>query len=221
MVRRLQKALGGGLSHAYARVKVDPEEYLERLRAAHHLPIESFDDMFFVPGQTLDALADKTIGAAVKIAVVEGTGLGMGGILTIVPDMGILAAIVVRMLQKLSLIYGFPYSTDEEVAMLWLAAGSAAGLDLGREFIEKEAIGRVAPQVIERIAAKMGAEIAEKWPGRLVPVLSGALGGALNYYFVRQWGRRAKRHFREKHYLVRTQRQMAPGSLGFAPGLPS
>jgi len=35
--------------------------------------------------------------------------------------------------------------------------------------------------------------------------VSGALGGALNYYFVREWGRRAGRHFREKHQQVRSQ----------------
>src|SRR2546427_12788534 len=34
--------------------------------------------------------------------------------------------------------HGFTYSTGEEVAGLWIAAASAAGVDLGRELIEKE-----------------------------------------------------------------------------------
>ena len=46
---------------------------------------------------------------------------------------------------------------------------------------------------------KMGAEVAEKWTARAIPLISGALGGALNYYFVREWGKRAKKHFRERH----------------------
>lgn len=57
-----------------------------------------------------------------RIAAAEGAGLGMGGMLTIIPDLGILAAITVRMIQKLSLIYGFPYNTDQEEAELWVAA---------------------------------------------------------------------------------------------------
>ena len=44
----------------------------------------------------------------------EGAGLGLGGFLTVVPDMGILSAITLRMLQKLSLLYGFAYATEEE-----------------------------------------------------------------------------------------------------------
>ena len=40
-------------------------------------------------------------------------------------------------------------------------------------------------------------------PGRLIPVLSSVIGGGLNYYFVRAWGERAMRHFREKHVRAR------------------
>jgi hypothetical protein len=34
-------------------------------------------------------------------------------------------------------------------------------------------------------------------------VLSGVIGGTLNYYFIRQWGRRAKEHFRARHLAQR------------------
>ena len=42
------------------------------------------------------------------------------------------------MIQKLSLIYGFPYNTEQEEAELWVAAASAAGVDIGRELVEKQ-----------------------------------------------------------------------------------
>ena len=45
--------------------------------------------------------------------------------------------------------------------------------------------------------------MVEKWAGRLIPVLSSAVGAGLNYYFVRVWGERAQRHFREKHMRAR------------------
>jgi hypothetical protein len=206
LVTRIRETLATGFTSAYTTAKVDPVKYLGRIRRAHHLPIESFQDMFLMPQEIVDDLADQTISAATKMAVLEGAGFGMGGMITIVPDMAILSAIVMRLLQKLSLIYGFEFSTDQEIATLWIAAASAAGVNLGRDILEKEAIERVVPRIIERIAVKVSADVAETWAGRIIPLVSGAIGGGLNYYFVRQWGRRAKRHFRQKHQLIRALR---------------
>jgi hypothetical protein len=210
-----------GLLRAYSRLKINPAEFLTRLQRAHRLPVTSFRDMFLLPPETLDGLADQTIASASKMALVEGAGMGLGGFLTVVPDVGILSAIVVRMLQKLSLLYGFEYATEDDEAVFWLAAASAAGLDLGRDFLEKQAVERLVPRIIERVAVKMGAEVAEKWSARLIPVASGAIGGALNYYFVRQWGRRAKRHFRERHFLARSAAPQLPAPAPYEMPLPA
>ena len=205
---RVRDAILTGLNSAYLCVRVEPEDYLRHLQRAHQLPILSFSDMYFLPQEILDSIASQTISASMKFAVLEGAGFGIGGLLTVVPDMGILSAIVMRMLQKLSLLYGFEYSTEEEVATLWLAAASAAGLDLGREFVEKEAIERLVPRIIERIAVRISAEVAEKWSCRIIPVVSSALGATLNYYFVREWGRRSKLHFQRRHTRIRSQIQL-------------
>ena len=99
--------------------------------------------------------------------------------------------------------------------MHWIAAATPAGVDFGRELIEKEAIERFVPRVVERIAVKLGAEVAEKWSARIVPVISGALGGTLNYYFIRTWGQRAKEHFRERHLEERLRMGQ---NVDFGPG---
>ncbi len=112
-----------------------------------------------------------------KIAAVEGAGLGLGGILTIVPDLGILAGITMRTIQKLSLVYGFEYDTDDEIADLWVAAASAAGVDISRELLEKEVVNRFVPRVIQRIAVQASTEVVERWAGRMIPVVSSAIGG--------------------------------------------
>jgi len=200
----VEKALRAGFRRAYFHVQVDPERYLRHVRRAYGLPIQSWSDMQGMDESALNPIAQRVITSAKRTAALEGTGLGFGGLLTILPDMGILSAITIRMLQRLSLIYGFEYSTEEEVTSLWMAAASAAGLDLGREFLEKQAIERVVPRIIDRIAAKVGAEVAEKWAGRVIPILSAGAGGTLNYYFVRAWGRRAHRHFLDRHREVRT-----------------
>lgn len=208
LVKKAEAAIKGGLSQAYERVKVDPDEYLVHLRAAEGMPVNTYDGMFSVPIEELDRVAAETIRSGMKLAAMEGAGFGLGGMLTLVPDMGVLSAITLRTVQKLSLIYGFPYNTDAEVTELWIAMASAAGVDISRELVEREVVQRFVPKVIQRIAARASTEVVEKWAGRLVPIVSSAIGAALNYYFLRAWSERAARHFREKHLSLRTRMQV-------------
>jgi hypothetical protein len=201
--RRAESALLRGLNRAYETVRVDPNRFLWQLRSAYGLPIASFHGTYSVEMSRLDDVAESVIRAGMKLAAAEGAGFGLGGILTIVPDLGILSAITMRTIQKLSLIYGFEMNTDDEIAELWIAAASAAGVDISRELLEKEVVSRFVPKVIQRIAAQASAEVVEKWAGRLIPIASSAIGSALNYYFVRAWGQRALAHFRGKHLEMR------------------
>jgi len=209
LARRIEGALREGFARAYETVRVDPDRYLFQLRTAHELPIATFRGMATLPIEVVDEVADQTIRAGMKMAAAEGAGMGLGGLITLVPDLSILAVITFRTLQKLSLIYGFEFSTDEEVSELWMAAASAAGVDISRELVEKEVVNRFVPRVIQAIAAQASKEIVEKWAGRLIPLVSSAIGAGLNYYFVRAWGERAQKHFREKHLRLREQLALA------------
>ena len=131
---------------------------------------------FGVEMHLLDHIAEDTIRASMKMAAAEGAGLGMGGMFTVLPDLGILAAITMRMIQKLSLMYGFPYNTEEEEAELWVAAASAAGVDIRRELVEKQFVSKFVPEVIQRIAARASAEIVGEMGGRTDPAVSGVIG---------------------------------------------
>ncbi len=137
----------------------------------------------------------------------------MGGAITILPDLSILATVTLRTIQKLSLLYGFEFNTDEEISELWIAAATAAGVDISRELVEKEVVNRFVPRVIQRIAVKASGEVVEKWAGRVIPVVSSLIGGGLNYYFVRGWGERANAHFRQKHFLVRNRMAARPAII--------
>jgi uncharacterized protein (DUF697 family) len=203
--RRVEKSLNSALMHAYKTVRVDPERFLIELRAAHGLPVSSFQGMYSLDIAVLDEVAEEVIHGGMRIAAVEGAGFGIGGLLTVVPDFSILAGITLRTIQKLSLIYGYEYNSDEEMAELWIAAASAAGVDLGRDLLEKNVVNRFIPKVIQQIAAKASAEFVEKWAGRLIPVASSLIGAVLNYYFVRGWGERAHTHFRQKHLEARKE----------------
>jgi hypothetical protein len=202
---RIETALVHGFTRAYQTVKVDPAKFLIQLRAAYGLPITGFQGVYRLELNHLDDIAASVIQSGMKVAAAEGAGLGLGGIMTVVPDLGILSAITMRTIQKLSLIYGFEFNTDDEIADLWIAAASAAGVDISRELLEKEVINRFVPRVIQRIAVQASGEVVEKWAGRMIPLLSSLIGAGLNYYFVRAWGERAMMHFRRKHLEVRVR----------------
>jgi hypothetical protein len=201
--RRVENGLRRGFQHAYETVRVDPSKFLLQLRSAYGLPITSFQGLYSVDMRILDQVAEKVVRGGMKIAAVEGAGFGLGGVITIVPDLGILAGITLRTIQKLSLLYGFEFNTDDETAELWIAAATAAGVDISREMVEKEVINKFVPRVIQRIAVKASTEVVEKWAGRVIPLVSSVIGAGLNYYFVRAWGKRAGSHFRQRHLEMR------------------
>ena len=216
---RVEEALRSGFQRAYQTIKVNPERFLLQLRAAHGLPISSFAGVYSVDVGLLDEVAAGTIRGGMRIAAAEGAGLGVAGLITLVPDLSILAAITLRTIQKLSLLYGFEYTTDDEVAELWIAAASAAGVDISRELLEKEVLNRFVPRVIQRIAAQASTEVVEKWAGRVIPLASSVIGAGLNYYFVRTWGRRAQAHFRQKHLAARQKKlaELTAPTIGTGP----
>src|SRR5579872_3770847 len=218
--RRVEKALVGGLTRAYSTVRVDPEKFLLQLRAAYRVPISGYHGVYSLEVGELDTVADSIIRSGMKLAAVEGAGFGLGGVLTIVPDLGILSAITMRTIQKLSLIYGFEFNTDDEIAELWIAAASAAGVDISRELLEKEVVNKFVPRVIQRIAARASTEVVEKWAGRVIPLASSAIGAGLNYWFVRAWGERARLHFRQRHEMLK-QKMQHEQLLAAQPTLPS
>lgn len=213
---RVEKALQRGFTHAYETVKVDPSRFLLQLQAAYQLPITSYRGVYSVDLGLLEEVGGDVTRAAMRVAAVEGAGLGLGGLITLIPDLGILAGITLRAIQKLSLLYGFEYNTENEIAELWMAAASAAGVDIGRELLEKEVLNRFVPRVIQRIAVTASTEVVEKWAGRVIPVASSVLGAGLNYYFVRAWGERAQAHFRHKHLALRERAPQPAGIL--SPG---
>ncbi|MFZ0306679.1 MAG: EcsC family protein [Candidatus Sulfotelmatobacter sp.] len=206
---RVEKTLIKGLTRAYSTVQVDPGKFLLQLRTAYRMPISGYHGVYSLEIGELDVVANEIIRSGMKLAALEGAGFGLGGLITIFPDLGILSAITMRTIQKLSLVYGFQFSTDDEIAELWIAAASAAGVDISRELLEKEVVNKFVPRVIQRIAARASAEVVEKWAGRLIPLTSSAIGAALNYWFVRAWGARAKAHFRHRHLQLRQQAQQA------------
>jgi uncharacterized protein (DUF697 family) len=196
----LRLGVRGGLRS----LEVNPEDFRKQLADKHGLWVPNFSRMRDVPVEQLDAIAQKLIRDAEMLALAEGAGLGLGGMITLLPDAGILTAITLRLIQRLCLLYGLDSRGHDERLELWMAAATAAGVDYGKELVEKQVFEKLAPRIAQRLAVKLGQETAEKWVGRMIPLASSAIGGILNFSFVRTWGRRAQRNLREKHLAARS-----------------
>src|SRR3989454_9994431 len=188
-----------GVLRGLRSIEIDPEDFRRQLADKHGLWVPNFARMMDVPIERLDAIAAALIRDAERLALAEGAGFGLGGMITFLPDASLLTVITLRLIQRLSLLYGFEARGRDQRIEMWKAAAAAAGIDYGKDLAERQILEKIAPRIAERLAAKLGAETAEKWVGRLVPLASSAIGGALNFSFVRGWGRRVQRHLHAKH----------------------
>ena len=212
MARRILRF--GGL-RGLRSIEIDPEQFRRQLAKKHGLWVPSFARMKDVPLEHLDAIAEALIHDAERLALIEGAGLGLGGMITFLPDASILTIITLRLIQRLALLYGFEGHEGDQRMEMWKAAAAASGIDYGKDLAGKQVCEKVAPRVVRLLAAKLGTETAEKWVGRMVPLASSAIGGALNFSFVRGWGRRVQRHLRGRHLEARASAM--PPSRAYTP----
>jgi uncharacterized protein (DUF697 family) len=208
--RTFRRFLRFGVLRGLRSIEIDPEDFRRHLANKHGLWIPDFARMKDVPTERLDAIAKALIRDAERLALVEGAGFGLGGMITFLPDASLLTVITLRLIQRLSLLYGFEAHGRDQRIEMWKAAAVASGIDYGKDLAEKQILEKLGPRIAERFAAKIGVEAAEKWAGRLIPLASSAIGGALNFSFVRGWGRRVHRHLRAKH--LETQSSAPPPS---------
>jgi hypothetical protein len=208
----LHNSVAGGTLGRFARfgllsglrsIEIDPEEFRRQLKKKHGLEVPNFRYMHHVPLARLDAIAKTLIRDAERFALLEGAGFGLGGMITIIPDAGLLTFLTLRLIQRLCLLYGFEHNGQDEKLALWMAAATAMGVDYGKDLAEKQILEKLAPRIAERLAVKLGQETAERWVGRLIPLASSAIAGGLNFAFVRAWGRRVQRNLRVRHVSTR------------------
>lgn len=202
-----------GLLRGLNSVEIDAEEFRRQLKKKFGLEVRDFRHMHQVPVARLDAIANALIRDTERLALLEGAGFGLGGMITIIPDAGLLTILTLRLIQRLCFLYGFEQNDRDDRLELWLAAAAATGVDYGKELAGKQLAEKVAPRIIEYLAIKLGEETAEKWVGRLIPLASSVIGGGLNFAFIRAWGRRVQRNLRAR----RASAQPAPAAPRYTP----
>src|SRR5258707_8510429 len=200
MGRRL---LRFGVRRGLRSVEVNPEDLRKQLGDKHGLWVPNFERMHDVPLERLDAIATALIRDAGRLALAEGAGFGLGGMITVIPDAGLLTAITLRLIQRLCLLYGFETQGRDQHLELWMAAAAASGVDYGKDLAEKQLFEKLAPKIAKRLAVQVGQEDTEKEVARIIPLASSAIGGAMNFSFVRGWGRRVQRNLRTRYLANR------------------
>src|SRR6516165_6410791 len=150
--RTVGRFLRFGMLRGLRSVEIDPERFRRSLAEKHGLWVPHFGRMRDVPIETLDAIAQRMIHDAQRLAMAQGAGFGLGGMLTVLPDAGFLTIITLRLIQKLCLLYGFEENATEKRVQMWLAAGAAAGIDFGKDLAEKQMIEKLAPKIAGRLA---------------------------------------------------------------------
>ncbi len=206
-----------GLRGGMRSIEINPEDFRRYLAQKHGIHVTDFRQLRRLPVEKLDAVAANLIRDSQRLAMLEGAGFGFGGMITLVPDAGILTIITLRLIQRLCLLYGFDFRSEEQKSELWLAAAAATGMDFGKDLAEKQLVEKLAPMIVERLAVRIGAEAAEKWVARMIPLASSAICGGLNFAFVRGWGRRVQRNLRAQ--FVSSPRPTPPPVLTIVPSL--
>jgi uncharacterized protein (DUF697 family) len=214
--RMLDKIVGLRGIHINSRGKslttlqsTDSETFWRKLAARHGVWLPDSTRIKDVPLDRLDAIAKTLIHKAERTALVQGVGLGFGGAATVLPDASFLSAIMMRLTQRLCLVYGIENHENQERHEMWKAAAAAAGIDFGKGLAEKHVLRKFAPQVAERLVSRANAEVAKRWAARLVPIASSALGGAINFSLVRTWGWRLQRDLRARYLEAQSDSAMS------------
>ncbi len=214
VARGLLDALDEGLfQHVYRLASVTDVEVLRDL-ATEGIDADSIASLQSRPSAELDPQIDRYIARARRSAAGSGLSLGAGGWIGLPAGLSHLVVVVIRLAQRISLAYGFDYTTDRGEIELWKALASAVGADVDFEGTEAELM-RLLPVVVTgtgtfqnplllkafqavvvRLAASAGLHLT-----RWVPIVGGGTGMVINYVQVGRVGRGLKAAFRQRHAL--------------------
>src|ERR1700739_3703201 len=91
--RAVGRVLCFGMLGGLRSVEFDPEKFRRSLAEKHGLWVPHFGRMKDAPLDKLDAIAERLIHDAQRLAMAQGAGFGLGGMITVIPDTGFLTII--------------------------------------------------------------------------------------------------------------------------------
>ena len=214
---------GSWLLRIYELISVSSEDILADAKGLG-IQISSVEELRSVRTSVLDGLADQYIRNAKLMTSLSGAGLGAGGLILVGPELSILAANILRMAQRLAIVYGFDYKQPGEALHVWAALARALGVEKIKDGAGTVAV-RNLPKIlatgaartqafktlIKMIAARLGLLVTERSLARALPLVGAAVAGVTNYQLVRDLGGKIQSYFRERHITEKAERNEAGG----------
>jgi hypothetical protein len=158
-------------------------------------------------GKTPEQLAKIAYRKHVRMARLEGAALGVGGIFTAAPDLVALVWIQARMVFYVAAAYGYdpkhPMRPAEFLALQGVyptAAEAREALDgagklMAQALVERSISGRDNRQIFTRLVRFAGKRAAQRYAGRLVPILAAPVGAVENAGATKDLGKRALAYY--------------------------
>jgi len=173
--------------------------------------------------QLSDALADVVHNWAIGIAAAEGTGTGVVGLPGLVADIPLLITWSLRTINKIGLCYGYKSETEEDRQFVLgvLSAASANTMEekaaslvflrqievlliqktwkaIAEEAAAKKLGAAALIMAIKQLAKQLGVNITKRAALKIVPVVGGVVGGAVNASFISDIAWVARRSFQKR-----------------------
>src|SRR5437879_12572784 len=102
--RTFKRFLRFGVLRGLRSVEIDPDDFRRQLADKHGLWVPDFARMKDVPTERLDAIAMALIRDAERLALAEGAGFGLGGMITFLPGASLLTVFTMWLVLSLSLL---------------------------------------------------------------------------------------------------------------------
>lgn len=199
------------IQHAIAwAARRDPAVLAAHKRRGHG--VTTFEDIRNLKLAQMDSVAGQFARKFRHRAALTGAITGLpGGLWALVAagaDVQLTAVYAVRMAADIAQAYGYDTSTITEQAHLAEVLALAAGIDSLRgigNWLTREGLVRMLPELLPKVLMRMSVEItqeqAAKWVGRIIPGVGAAVGGAVDYTFLRVAGDRAMAYYHNR-YLI-------------------
>jgi EcsC protein family len=159
------------------------------------------------PGHSPERIGRIAVKKHVRLARLEGAALGIGGVWTAAPDLVALAWIQSRMVFYVAAAFGFDPKHPMRPAELLAIQGvyptavdarealDGVGKRLAYALVEKSLDRRSNAAIVRRLARYAGRQVAERYAGRLVPLIGAPIGAVYNGAVTGEVGRRALAYY--------------------------
>ena len=140
----IQKKIGmlldevGNFIQSGGQYLVKEETVLNKIRKQTTEPINSIDDIKYLPLETMNVVSEEIKKNSGNIATVQGATTGFGGIITLAIDIPIVLGLSLKTLQELAISYGFNPKEKEERIFIIKCLQFASADVVGKEAILKE-----------------------------------------------------------------------------------